>query len=155
LTLCNMSSFLSRSVQLIFSIILQHHILELSSFSWSTSRSVHFSAPDNAILQMRGGFIIADRWNETVPCLIFAVKLPALYVIGIHSLNYWGLSLKMTISGIGARVYESERADVPVTSSLYLPRVCFEMGHQASCRLLCLFCASLGRFLENTSIKTE
>jgi hypothetical protein len=34
-TLCNTSSFLTRSVQLIFSILLQHHISKLSKYFWS------------------------------------------------------------------------------------------------------------------------
>jgi hypothetical protein len=40
LTLSNTSSFLTRSVQLIFSIFLQHHISKLSTCFWSTARSV-------------------------------------------------------------------------------------------------------------------
>ena len=36
LTLCNTSSFYLRSVQLIFSILLQHHISNLSTYFWST-----------------------------------------------------------------------------------------------------------------------
>jgi hypothetical protein len=38
LTMCNTSSFLTRSVQLIFSILLQH-ISKLSRYFWSTFRS--------------------------------------------------------------------------------------------------------------------
>jgi len=38
LTLINTSSFLTRSVQLIFSILLQHHISKLSRCLWSTAR---------------------------------------------------------------------------------------------------------------------
>jgi hypothetical protein len=49
LTLCNTSSFLARSVQLIFSILLQHHISELSRYFWSTFRSVHVSVPYKAV----------------------------------------------------------------------------------------------------------
>jgi len=40
LTLSNTSSFLTWSVQLIFSILLQHHIWNLSRCFWSTARSV-------------------------------------------------------------------------------------------------------------------
>ena len=40
LTLSNTSSFLTWSVQLIFSILLQHHISKLSRCFWSTARSV-------------------------------------------------------------------------------------------------------------------
>jgi len=44
LTLSNTSSFLTWSVQLIFSILLQHQISKLSRCFWSTARSVQVSA---------------------------------------------------------------------------------------------------------------
>ena len=52
LTLSNTSSFLTWSVQLIFSILLQHHISKLSSYFWSAARSVQVSAPYKTMLQM-------------------------------------------------------------------------------------------------------
>ena len=45
LTPCHTSLSLSRSVQLIFSILLQHHISKLSRYFWSNFRSVQISAP--------------------------------------------------------------------------------------------------------------
>jgi len=51
LTVSNISSFLTWSVQLIFSILLQHHISKLSRCFWSTARSVQVSAPYKAMLQ--------------------------------------------------------------------------------------------------------
>ena len=45
LTLSNTSSFLTWSVQLIFSILLQDHISKLSMCFWSTAGSVQVSAP--------------------------------------------------------------------------------------------------------------
>ena len=51
LTLSNTSSFLTWSVQLIFSILLQHHISKLSRCFWSITRSVQVSAPYKAMLQ--------------------------------------------------------------------------------------------------------
>ena len=51
LTLSNTSSFLTRSAQLIFSILLQHHISKLSRCFWSAARSVQVSAPYRAMLQ--------------------------------------------------------------------------------------------------------
>jgi hypothetical protein len=51
-TLSNTSTFLTRSVQLIFSILLQHHISKLSRCVWSTARIVQVSAPYKATLQM-------------------------------------------------------------------------------------------------------
>ena len=53
LTVCNTSSFLTRQVQLIFSILLQHNITNIFRYFWSTFRSVQVSAPYNAIIQMQ------------------------------------------------------------------------------------------------------
>ena len=52
LTWSNTYSFLTLSVQLIFSIFLQHHISKLSRCFLSTARSVQVSAPYKAMLQM-------------------------------------------------------------------------------------------------------
>ena len=51
LTQINTSSFLTWSVQLIFSILLQHHISKLSRRFWSVARSVQVWAPYRAMLQ--------------------------------------------------------------------------------------------------------
>ena len=48
LTLSNTSPFLTRSVQLFFSVLLQHHISKLSSCFRSTARTVPVSAPHKA-----------------------------------------------------------------------------------------------------------
>jgi hypothetical protein len=50
LTLSN-TSFLTWSVQMIFSILLHHQISKLSRCFWSTARSVQVSAPYKAMLQ--------------------------------------------------------------------------------------------------------
>jgi len=52
LTLCNISSFLTRSVQLNFSILLQHHIPKLSSNFLSTFRNAQGAASYKAVLEM-------------------------------------------------------------------------------------------------------
>jgi len=52
LTLSNKSSFLTWSVQLIFSILLQRHISKLSRCFWSTARSVQVSTQYKAMLQI-------------------------------------------------------------------------------------------------------
>jgi len=52
LTLSNTYSFLTWSVQLIFSVLLQHHISKLCWCFWSAARSVQVSAPYKAMLQM-------------------------------------------------------------------------------------------------------
>jgi hypothetical protein len=53
LTLCNTFSFLTRSVQIIFLILLQHPIPKLSRYFRSTFRSVQVPAPYKAMLQMQ------------------------------------------------------------------------------------------------------
>ena len=52
LTLSNPSSFLTWSVQQIFSILLQHHISKLYRYFWSAAWSVQVSAPYKTMLQM-------------------------------------------------------------------------------------------------------
>ena len=51
--LCKISAFFTRSVQLIFSILLQHHISKLSRYFWSSFRSVQVPSPHTAKLQMQ------------------------------------------------------------------------------------------------------
>jgi hypothetical protein len=51
LTLCNASSFLTRSVKLTFCILLQHHISKLSRYFWPTFRKAQVSAPHKDMLQ--------------------------------------------------------------------------------------------------------
>jgi hypothetical protein len=51
LTPSNTSPCLTWSAELIFSILLQHHISKLSRCFWSTARSVQVSAPYKAMLQ--------------------------------------------------------------------------------------------------------
>jgi hypothetical protein len=72
LTLSNTSSFLTWSVQLIFSILLQHHISKLSNCFWSTARSVQVSAPYKAMLQTCNWF---NTVTMHVPTLITTVVL--------------------------------------------------------------------------------
>jgi hypothetical protein len=52
MTLCNTSSFLTRSVQLIFHILLQHYILKISCFFWSIFQNVQVSSAYKDVLQM-------------------------------------------------------------------------------------------------------
>ena len=52
-TLSNTSSFLTRSVQLIFYILLQHHISKIGWYFWSSFWNVQISAPHNVMLQMQ------------------------------------------------------------------------------------------------------
>ena len=52
-TFCNTSSFLTRYVQLISSVLFQHHVSKLSRYFWSLSRSVQVSALNSALRQMQ------------------------------------------------------------------------------------------------------
>ena len=52
LTLTHASSFLTLSVQLVFSILLQHHISKLSMYLCSVFRGVQVSTPDKAMLKV-------------------------------------------------------------------------------------------------------
>jgi hypothetical protein len=74
-TLCNTSSFITRSVQLIFSILLQHHISKLSRYFWSTFPSVqvyirysnknrNYDIQDSVLL----GYCAASLWGVVVQC---------------------------------------------------------------------------------------
>ena len=76
LTLCNTSSFLTWSVQLIFSILLQHHISKLSSCFWSTARIVQVSAPYKAVLQLLHftSFVLNFKSNVLVKRALFLLN---------------------------------------------------------------------------------
>ena len=65
-TFCNTLLCLTRSVHLIFSIFLQHHISKLSNYFWSTFRSVPVSAPQKATLQIQqfARFFLKIESNE-------------------------------------------------------------------------------------------
>jgi hypothetical protein len=52
LSVSNSPSFLTWLVKLIFSILLQQHILKHTRYFWSTVRSIQVSAPYKSILQM-------------------------------------------------------------------------------------------------------
>jgi hypothetical protein len=58
-TLCSTASLFTRSVQLIFSILLQHYISELFKYFWSSVRRFQVSAPCKAMLQT----ILADLFK--------------------------------------------------------------------------------------------
>jgi len=100
LTLCNTSSFLTRSAQLIFSILLQHHSSKLSRYFWPSFRSVHVSAPYTAMGRM---------WHFNCFFLTFKSyqRLTKVFMLNATAAN--------AILGVTARVllawkYESEPA---------------------------------------------
>jgi hypothetical protein len=61
LTLCNTSPFLTRSFQLIFSILLKYHISKLSRYFWFTVRSVRVSKSWH---QCRRGVLITKQLKK-------------------------------------------------------------------------------------------
>ena len=72
LTLSNASSFLTRSVQLILSILLQHHVSKHSRCFWSTARSVQVSAPYKAMLRMCSlNMAFIQKLEHVVDLIIF------------------------------------------------------------------------------------
>jgi hypothetical protein len=95
LALSNTSLFLTWSVQLIFSILLQHHISKLSRCFWSTARSVQVSAPKQLnflcasfpceSLNTKSGL---SPWKQCVP-----VKLTLLVKVLIFRLKISGSKL--------------------------------------------------------------
>ena len=88
LTLSNTSSFLTWSVQLIFSILLQHHISKLSSCFWSTVRTVQVSAPYKAVLQIQHftSFFLNSKSNVLVKRALFLLNA-ALAIAIPHSIS--------------------------------------------------------------------
>jgi hypothetical protein len=76
LTVCNTSSFLTRPVQLIFSIFLQYHISQLYRYFWSTFRSVQVSAPYKAVFQMYKftSYFLKFKYNLQVKRVFFLFR---------------------------------------------------------------------------------
>jgi hypothetical protein len=76
LTLSNTSSYLTWSVQLIFSILRQHHIWKLSRCFWSTARSVQVSAPYKPMLQMQHvtSFFLNSKFSVLVKRGLFLLN---------------------------------------------------------------------------------
>jgi hypothetical protein len=85
LTLGNTSLFLIWSVQLILSMLLQHHILKLSRCFWSTARSVQVSAPYKAMLQTYHftSFFLNSKSNVLVKRVFFLMNA-ALAIAILH-----------------------------------------------------------------------
>jgi len=77
LTLCN-TSFFTGSLQMSFSILLQHHISKLSMYFRSTFRRAQVSAPPNAALQMCILYK-SRRRNKTIRKLDCLSDLELLY----------------------------------------------------------------------------
>ena len=84
-------------VQLIFSVLLQHHIPKLPRYFWSTLRSVHISAPYKAVLQMYHftAFFLKIKSNFLVKRDFFfffmlngAFAMTIVRVIPVYSLHH-------------------------------------------------------------------
>ena len=81
LTVCNTSSFLTRSVQLIFSVLLQHHITELSAvskFQHHTKLCSKFSTSIFSFLNLSP----ISWWKDSSSC--WTLLLPWQYRISFH-----------------------------------------------------------------------
>ena len=97
LTLSNTSSFLTWSVQLIFSIFLQHHISKLYRYIWSAARSFHVSAPYKAI---------PYKYN-TIPYHTIPYKYKCLFTKKSNVLQFLSLKrfFKMSINRVYWKSY--------------------------------------------------
>ena len=86
LTPCNTSSFLTRWVQQIFSILHQHHILKLPACFWSKFRHVQVSAPHKAMLQTQNftSFFLKFKSKLLVKRVFFLLN--AAFVMAILDL---------------------------------------------------------------------
>ena len=78
-TLCNNSPFLTRSVQLIFSILLQRYILKLTGYFLSTFRSVQVSEPHTAMLQVKLFIIFFLKFKSSLQVKTAYVLLNAAF----------------------------------------------------------------------------
>jgi hypothetical protein len=80
LILCNTSPFLTRSVQLIFSILLRHNFSQFSKYFWSTFRSVSFSSiPSCAIMILQLINVSSAMWRSFAGCCLYHQALVDLY----------------------------------------------------------------------------
>ena len=88
LTLSNTSSFLTWSVQLIFSILLQHHISKLYRYFWSAARSVQFQHHTKPCSKC--SILLVSSSNLSVRWIIGRVYYVKLNVLeGTYLLLWW------------------------------------------------------------------
>ena len=104
LTLSNTSSFLTWSVQLIFSILLQHHISKLSRYFWSAARNVH-SLHETCQLPCVQWITPDDRYRRCPKHVEFHDKINfgyLMHLVGcfvqdnnepLESIQYWEFSV--------------------------------------------------------------
>ena len=103
--LSNTSSFLTWSVQLIFSILFQHHISKLSRCLWSTARSVQVSAPYKAMLQ------INPLKPELNPICYLLALLGVHHFVHVSSIRVKLLTFRLLMSYIyGAPILDVSRS---------------------------------------------
>ena len=87
LTPCNTSSFLTRSVQLIFSILHQHHIPKLSGYFRSTFRNVQVSTPYKAMLQCCILLVSSLQWSPICWYRVFLLLNAAFAMAILHLIS--------------------------------------------------------------------
>ena len=87
-TLRNTSSFLTPSVQMVFFILLRHHVSKLSRYFCSTFRSVQFAAPQKATLKMQHFTSFCLRIKSSLPVKKKNFLLNAAFATAIPDLNF-------------------------------------------------------------------
>jgi hypothetical protein len=82
LTLCNILSFLTGCVQLIFSILLQHYISQFSRHFWSTFQSVQVSASCKSIRLTQ--ILKSPTVGSKTTSVLVIIPVRALTAGGVH-----------------------------------------------------------------------
>ena len=108
LTVCNTTSFITRSVQLFFSLLLQHHISKLSRYFSSSFQGAQFSSPYKAtpqvlhftvffLLKFKANFLV-KRFFLVECCFSKAIlDLISCYILQ-HLLSVWRNGLNIAYS---------------------------------------------------------
>jgi hypothetical protein len=122
LTLSNTSSFLTWSVQLIFSILLQHHISELSRCFWSTARRVQFYvkkcgrprqvADDNIMLHRKDAICFPNNVGKDIDTHSYSLILISFFAAKIVTRTRFTLTLFCVLY------------DQKLTGLNFKPRIC-------------------------------
>ena len=90
----NTPSFLTRSFQMIFSILLQHHISKLPRYICSTLRSVHFqhhTKPCSECSILLASYLILSPvcwWRDSSSCLMLLSVIYHRFSIRLKLCNY-------------------------------------------------------------------
>ena len=123
LTLCNPSSILTCSVQLIFSVLVQHHISKVSRYFWSTFRSVQGSTPYKSLLQIwhSTSFLLQFKCNLLVKRDVFLlnVAFTTAQTLHLENRNAVGIRVSVRVSWGCNRI-----ADITINSTSHRQSIC-------------------------------